>query len=334
MARLGLVLYHGLDNGPEVRTYGHLAEAAGFESLWVTERYFHEETFSLLGFLAAATQTIKLGLGVTNPYTRHPALLAMASTTLDRLCGGRFLLGLGRSDKAVIQDRMGLPYFSPRTTLEDVVRLLRHLWAGARVTTTAGPFSLQEVRLALAPMQQPVPVYLAAIGPKALRLAGAVADGVLLNAYVPPSYVRYAVAEVRQGARAAGRDPDAVDIACMLVVRLTDDPADIWPGLKQRLVRLLAEPNVGEILLAKGGFDPGILARLRTSVAQAGEGAAVELITDAMVEAFYLVGSAIRCQERLAEYRQAGVDLPLLLPRLEDYGRVVKAFGDANSKST
>ena len=108
MARLGMVLYHGIDNGPELQGYGRLAEEAGFESLWVTERYFHEETFSLLGYLAASTTSLGLGLGVVNPYTRHPALLAMASATLDRLSGGRFRLGLGRSDRFVIQDQLGL----------------------------------------------------------------------------------------------------------------------------------------------------------------------------------------------------------------------------------
>ena len=97
MARLGMVLYHGIESGPQLQEYARLAEMAGFESLWVTERYFHEETFALLGFLAGVTQRIKLGVAVTNPYTRHPALLAMASATLDRISGGRFLLGLGRS---------------------------------------------------------------------------------------------------------------------------------------------------------------------------------------------------------------------------------------------
>ena len=85
---------------------------------------------------------------------------------------------------------------------------------------------------------------------------GEIADGVVLNAYVPPAYVRYAVAEIRSAATAAGRDPNAIDIACMLVIRLTDDPDSIRPTLKQRIVRLLDEPHVGEILLEKGGFDP------------------------------------------------------------------------------
>ena len=125
MARLGMVVYHGIESGEALTRYGQVAEAAGFESVWVTERYFHEETFSLLGFLAGVTQHIKLGLGVTNPYTRNPALLAMASATLDRICGGRFVLGLGRSDKPTIQTRMGIPYGDPRSTLEEVVATIR-----------------------------------------------------------------------------------------------------------------------------------------------------------------------------------------------------------------
>ncbi|MBI4639822.1 MAG: LLM class flavin-dependent oxidoreductase [Candidatus Tectomicrobia bacterium] len=327
MARLGIVLYHGIDSGPELKKYGQTAEEAGFESLWVTERYFHEETFSLLGFLAAATQEIKLGLGVTNPYTRNPALLAMASATLDRICGGRFLLGLGRSEKFVI-DRMGIPYLHPRSTLEEAVTIVRQLLSGERVTSTEGRFRLRDVRLAITPVQKKLPIYLAGIGPKALRLAGALADGVLLNAYTPTGYVRYAVGEVKKASQEAGRGPHSVDIACMLVVRLTDAPDSIWSSLKQRIVRLLAEPHVGEILLEKGGFDPSILGPLRASAEKNGGKDAAGLVSDDMVESFYLVGSTARCKERIAEYRDAGVDLPLILPRLDDYSNVAESLSD------
>jgi 5,10-methylenetetrahydromethanopterin reductase len=319
-----MVLYHGIDNGPELQTYARIAETAGYESLWVTERYFHEETFSLLGFLAAVTQNLKLGLGVANPYTRHPALLAMASATLDRLCGGRFMLGLGRSEPWVIQERLGLTYHQPRTLLGATVTAIRALLAGEQVHTTTGGLTLRHTRLAIQPMQPRLPIYLAAIGPKALQLAGAVADGVLLNAYVPPAYVRYAVEEVRQAARQAGRDPAAIDIACMLVVRLSDDLEPLLPGLKQRLVRLLAEPYVGEILLQKGGFDADLLGPLRAAHTTGTD--ASHLISDAMVEAFYVAGDATQCRARLAAYRAAGVDLPLVLPRLEDYATVADAL--------
>ncbi len=148
----------------------------------------------------------------------------------------------------------------------------------------------------------------------------------MLNAYVPPSYVTYAVEEIRSAAQEAGRDPQSIDIACMLVIRLTDDPQRLLPTLKKRIVRLLDEAYVGEILLDKGGFDPSILGPLRESYAKDGGTEAVQLITDEMVASFYLIGSEEQCRQRIAEYRAAGVDLPLILPRLEDYARVADAF--------
>ena len=329
MGRLGLVLYHGIGSGPELKQDGQIAEDAGYESLWVTERYFHEEIFSLLGYLGAATEKIKLGVGVTNPYTRNPALLAMATATLDRITGGRFLLGLGRSERSVIQDKMGMPYGNSQAAMNAAVSLVKRLLSGERVTDTEGPFTLRKACLATKPIQQNLPIYLAAIGEKGLRLAGAIADGILLNAYVPPSYVKYAVEEIRSAAQEAGRNPQSIDIACMLVIRLTDDPHSMMPTLKKRIVRLLDEAFVGEILLKKGGFDPSILGPLRESYAKDEGKEAVGLITDEMVESFYLVGSAEKCKEGIAEYRQAGVDLPLLLPRLEDYKRVAEELKDA-----
>ena len=324
MARLGIVLYHGIDSGPELQRFGRTADEAGFESLWVTERYFHEETFSMLGYLAAVTERTKLGLGVANPYTRNPALLAMASSTLDRISGGRFVLGMGRSDRSVIQGRMGIPYGNSRIALREAVGIVRDLTAGQEVTSSDGRFSLSGARLSVSPVQSRVPIYLGGIGPRGLRLAGTIADGVLLNAYTTTGYVRYAVEEVRKAAQQAGRDPDSVVIACMLVIRPSEEPESIWDGLKQRIVRLLAEPYVGEVLLEKGGFDPSILESLRALASKNGGKAARSLITDDMVEAFYLVGPAARCMERVAEYRDAGVDIPLLLPRLDDFLEVAE----------
>jgi 5,10-methylenetetrahydromethanopterin reductase len=199
--------------------------------------------------------------------------------------------------------------------------------AGEALTTTEGPSPLTNVRLAIAAGQAEPPIYLAAIGPRALRLAGAIADGVLLNAYTPVDYVKYAAEEVRKAAQDAGRDPDSVDIACMLIMRQTDEPERLWPDLKRRIVRLLEEPRVGEILLEKGGFDQSILEPLRASVQQDRGASAVDLISDEMVDAFYLVGSEEYCKERVAAYRNAGVDLPLLLPRLEDFENIARTHG-------
>ena len=82
MNRAGMVIYHGIRGGADLREYGRIADDLGYDSLWVTERYLHEETASMLGYLAAATSRVKLGVGVVNPFTRHPALLAMMAATL------------------------------------------------------------------------------------------------------------------------------------------------------------------------------------------------------------------------------------------------------------
>lgn len=321
MARLGMVLHHGLEGGTAMARRARLAEYRGYDSLWVTERYFQEETFSLLGFLAAATERIELGVGVVNPYTRHPGLTAMAAATVDRLSAGRLLLGLGRSDPGVIEDTLGIPYGDPRETLAEAVDVIRRLLARETVDQPDARFAVRDASLAVRPLR-PTPIYLAAIGPRALRLAGAIADGVLLNAYVPAAYVPHAVAEVRAGAEEAGRDPDAVDIACMLVVRLTDAPASMLPQLRARLAGIMAEQHVGELMAEWGGLDLGDLDALRAADASGDREAGAQLIGDEVAEACALVGDAGRIRERIEEYREAGVEHPLLLPRLPDFEEV------------
>ncbi len=323
MAKTGIVLYHGIESGAELANYARMAEDAGFDSLWVTERYFHEETFSMLGYLAARTERIRLGVGVVNPYTRNPALLGMGAATLDRLSGGRMMLGLGRSDAEVISGRMGMEYRAPLSTLRGTVGALRRMWDGERVSAQYAGVSLSNVGLALLPVQDRLPVYLAAIGPRALRLAGEVADGVLLNAYAPVQYIRWAVGRIRAAAANAGRDPRSIDIACMLIVRLTDDPDAMLPALRERVARLIAEPHTGEVLLGQGGFDTSILAPVRELVAAGNESAAARYVSDELAEACYLLGDPARCRERIREYTAAGVDTPLLLPRLEAFEQTV-----------
>ena len=146
---------------------GRRAEDAGYSSLWVTERYFHEETFALLGHLAAATASLRLGVGVVNPYGRHPALTAMGAATLDRLSGGRFILGLGRSERDdVVEDKLGRSHAKSRRRLRETVHSVRALLAGERVEPPDGG----RVRLAIHPVQTPLPIYLAP--PSARRPSG------------------------------------------------------------------------------------------------------------------------------------------------------------------
>ena len=316
MAHLGMVLHHGIEDGAQLRGYGQLSERLGYDSLWVTERYFHEETAALLGFLAAGTERIGLGVGVVNPYTRPPALLAMTAATLDRLSGGRLVLGLGRSERDVIEGALGIPYGSPRERLREAVESVRALLAGDAV---------DGVRLALTPAASAC----RSTSPRsALGRCGSRGPSPTASCSTPtrPPYVRRAVAELRDAAREAGRDPDAVRIACMLVVRLSDEPDTLRPQLRERLASLLAEPYTGEVLLEWGGFDASLPDRLRETLAASGPPEAARLVGDELIDALVLLGDAERCRERIEEYRAAGVEEVLLLPRLPDFERVARAL--------
>ena len=326
MNRAGMVIYHGIGGGADLREYGRIADDLGYDSLWVTERYLHEETASMLGYLAAATSRVKLGVGVVNPFTRHPALLAMMAATLDRISGGRFILGMGRSDSFIIEDRLGMSYSRSRGRLEEALTIVREFLEKGSASYQGRVFNQPEVSLEMRPVQERLPIYMAAIGPKALKTAGALADGVLLNAYVSPGYVKWAVNVVRTSAQEAGRDPESVRIACMLVLRMTPHPEEVRPGLKQRLVRLYSEAHVGEILLETARFDPGAAPRLRQLYADDDMDGAVRLVTDDMVDSCYVIGPPEQCRERVEEYVTAGVDEPLLLPRLEDYRQTAEAM--------
>ena len=318
-----MVLYHGIDSGPELARYARVAEDAGVDSLWVTERYFHEETFSLLGHLAASTSRMMLGVGVVNPFTRHPALLAMGAATIDRLSGGRMILGLGRSDRELIRDRLGIPYGRSLSELRDAVTAVRALLSGEAIELDGG---IAPIRLSVPPVQHSPRIYLAAIGPRALRLAGAVADGVILNAYSPVGYVEWAVGEVREAAQQAGRDPGALEITCMVVVRLTDDADPLMPGLRRRIARLLAEPGMGALLLGRAGLDVGLVESVAARELRGDSDSAAALIPDDLVRSLYVIGDADECAGRLQQYRRAGAT-PLLLPRLEDVMRVAEELG-------
>ena len=314
MDRTGVVLYHGFQDAEEVANYGRAIEDAGFDSVWVTERFGHEEAFSVLGVLTGATSRITMGIGVANPYSRHLGMLAMAAETMDRLSQGRFILGMGRSDKTVVENLMGLDYSHSLRDLSAAI-------TGLRSSLQRSPEAIEKVEfdasLHLTSIQNSIPIYMAAIGPRALRLAGEKADGVILNTYSSVGYVRWAVEQIHVGARAAGRDPRSIDIACMMVVR-TGQRSD-YTQMKARICRHFHEsPQVSQYFVRDVPISLAEVGKIQEFMTAGKQEEAVALVSDELIKEYYLVGSYDECAARVREYRDAGVTNPLLLPRLED----------------
>ena len=273
------------------------AELRGYEAALVGEVGLEADAFVTAAAALGATAQIRCGPGVVGVHDRHPVALARAAATLDRLAPGRALLGLGRGDRAHVEDALGLAWQPSQAALSDAVHITRALLRGETVrhrgerwSAAIGPASARAAALGA------VPVLLAAVGPRTLRLAGAAADGVLLNYGAPPEYVPWALGEVRAGAEQAGRDPAGVDVYGYLFAVCTDsaDAPRRLDALRRRLAELHADPGQGRWLAAQIGSP--------------------HRWDDQALRRFAVVGTRDECLRRIEEYRQAGVRCPVLMP--------------------
>jgi len=162
------------------------------------------DSFALGGAIAAATSRVTLGTAIVPAYNRTPAVLAMSAATLADLSQGRFVLGLGSSSHAIIEDWNGLPFELPLTRLRETVTVVREALAGGKTGFQGKTLRSRGFRLGNPPAR-PVPIYLAALREKMLALAGEIGDGVIVNLF-PVTALPKMLAAYREGAAAAGRD--------------------------------------------------------------------------------------------------------------------------------
>lgn len=306
--RIGLTV--GLEGGslPEALTLAEHALASGFTDLWSAE-VGGADGFGPLAAIARGSGSARLGTAIVSVFTRPPALLAMSAATLQNLTGGRFVLGLGTSSDIIVEDWMGGRFARPVSRLEEYVEVLRELLAGEKVSHDGRSFGLKGFRLQLDP-SAPVPIYLAALGPRACRLAGAVADGVIFFLKSPDG-VRQGLKWVAEGAREAGRDPADLDCVMRISVALDEPPETL--GLLKRMTTTYAIVDVYNRSLADQGFARETEAILSAWSTGDRKGA-VTAVSDAMVDALNIVGDADACRTKLQSFRDAGVKTPVILP--------------------
>ncbi len=196
-------------------------EALGFDFFWYADEKFYRDPFVGLTVAAHASTRMRLGTGVTEPYTRHPALLAMAIASLDEVSGGRAVLGLGAGGSGF--PAMGVARRSPPVALTETVRVVRALLRGQTVDAEGQVVRVRGARLFF-PARADLPIYVAARAPRMLRVAGAVADGVIIAPYASPPGLRFALQRVAEGAGMAGRSLDSIDLAARVDVCVAADP--------------------------------------------------------------------------------------------------------------
>jgi 5,10-methylenetetrahydromethanopterin reductase len=304
-------------------------ENLGYESAWVTETRLARDAFSVLGAFGAATKRVKLATGIVNTWTRGPALMAMTLATLDELAPGRVICGLGAYWDPLAW-KQGIERKKPVTQMREYVHVLRRLLALETGVTFEGEFvHVRDLTLDLGydtpRTAKDVKIYLGPTGPVMTETAGEIADGALLNGLISPAATRTMVAQVRHGERRAGRPPGSVDLPQLINVAMFDDQAQARHITRYVVTKYLGQqPHIGKA----NAIDPELLARVNSVMGgwpsrPGGVEEAMNLVSDEIVDSMTISGSAAHIRERIAEWLDAGISYPVLLPLSENYDEIV-----------
>jgi 5,10-methylenetetrahydromethanopterin reductase len=292
--RLGIRL-HGGQTARRCVAFAMAAEANGFASVWFAENPLERGALPALAACAAATARIELGIGVWNPFLRHPAQIAMDASALDELSRGRLTLGIGSGLAAPIE-RLGIDNGRRIAALRDTFAIVRGLLGGERVTYRGTVFTVDDVRLAYQPARTKLPVLMAARGPKALALSREIADGIMISNMCPPGFA----------ALAAGIARPARLVLYVPCVVSADRRAAI-AAIKPILFGML------KAFWSLGRRVPAAKASLvdHSGIPEADFAAAIANsasdLDERFIDAFAVAGTPEECRARAAAYASAGV---------------------------
>src|SRR5215813_796778 len=205
LPKLSVRLHGGIDPRRSL-DLARLADANGFDSVWFAENPFNRGVLPAASACAAATSRVRIGIGVFNPYNRHPTLIAMEIGALDELAQGRARLAIG-SGIAASTERMGLSADRPLAAVRDAITIVRAMLKGEEVDYAGDVFSARKVKLDFPALRPNMPLLMAARGEQALALCGRIADGLIISNMCPAEFTQAAVLALRDAARQAQRHP-------------------------------------------------------------------------------------------------------------------------------
>ena len=284
----------GSRDGADAVRVALLAEELGFDDVWVTEDYCERGAFALAGAIAAATQRLRVGIGVVNPWTRHPILLAMEFAGLDEISGGRAVLGLGASNSRWMSDQLGIPFDRPIGRLRETLDILRPALAGEPVEHDGDHFRVH-ARLSFSPTRSDPSIVMGVKGRQALALAAHRADGVLLSILSSPAYVSWVREQV---------GPD-VELSAYVSASVDDDPGVARDRLRAEVATYLGVHGAHDITRV-AGLDPELALAFHEGWL-AGR-PRVDLVDDALLTTFAIAGAADQVEAGLAAFADAGLD--------------------------
>jgi len=313
--------------------YASYAEQRGFEAVWQADSRLVREASVPMAAFAATTDQIKIGSGVVDCWTRNPARLAATFSTLDDLAPGRIILGIGAWWDPLAA-KVGVSRAKPLKVMREVVEAVRGLLANETVTYHGDYVHLDGVELDY--VYQPrrpkdVPIYIGATGMKMMELTGEIADGVVLNYLVSPSYNLKAMEALQVGAAKVGRSAQDLDRPQLVVCSLADDRQEALDSARMLVTQYLGQQP--HIMKASGVPEELLdeISQVMTWPASYEEvKAASKLVPDDIVQMICAAGEPAECLAKVDEYIAAGATVPILYPLGEDVRQMIDVFAEAS----
>ena len=213
--------------------YAKQLEEWGYDYIWCPDERFERSPYVVLTLAARATEQVKLGVSVTNPYTRHPLITGAAAATVNEASGGRAVLGLGAGASSLFE-RQGMERPSlPVASIREAVEILRPFMKGERINHEGRTYSFTGASIDF--QSRPIPIYIAARGPRLLQLAGEIADGAIIGSLTSEEGLKYALENVRLGLERSNRDSDGFDVVLWAYSAISEDMEEA----KDRVRRLV-----------------------------------------------------------------------------------------------
>ena len=305
--RIG-VSFDGFVPTGEAIALAQRAVEAGASSLWVAEHLGYREAIATCMAFALKTPGAMLVPTAVSPYLWHPTPTAMAMATLDEVAPGRAAIAIGTGNPLFLQES-GRAVEKPVRAMREFADALRRLWTGESVHADGEFVKLAGARLAFTPSAA-IPIYIAAIGPDMLRLAGRIGDGVALSAGLSTESVRQSIALCAEGAAKAGRDPAAIRRAGYVFFGASPDAKEAMDAVRQKLAFVMRNKFLGANIEASG--IPVDQEAVIAAIARRDIAGAAALVPDEAVEAFGIAGTPQHCTKRLRDFIDAGLDEPVL----------------------
>src|SRR5919202_1040171 len=275
-------------------------------SLWIPESW-GREAFASLGAMSLATRSVKLGSAIINIFSRTPATIAMAASTLDMLSQNRTIIGLGASTPAIVQDFHGLGFAKPVARMREYIECIRAMIKGDKVNYDGKYVKAKGFKLLYKPQRERIPIFVACVNPNMISLASSVADGVLL--YLRPIQE---LKETVMRIKLATRDNKRFEIGCILICALsTREPEKARARAAKTLAFYVSVGKYYRNFLSDNGFREEI-ERIATEYRQNGLEAASSIVPQTMLDSLTIYGTADECVRSLSKFISTGITLPII----------------------